>query len=189
MAGGVGSDWSEFGRIQFEATKGVTSSNFPRMRLPNSVCYLVLAVGLFLASLVVKTVLFPGTASGRQAILSAATERLTAQEEAMDYDFRGNTLVSSNLNTAALAWRLEKIDVSKTPADFKVAWLDYVRGWKRKAAYDVKQFARDAGQIIAAQVDPSGLNDISRRMDGRDTVELWHRCRLAAAKAGVDLPP
>lgn len=159
------------------------------MRASTVVSFGVLAVGLLMASLAVKSVFFPGTATRRQAILSAATERLTAQEEAMDYDFRGNTLVSSNLNTAALAWRLEKIDVSKTPADFKVAWLDYVRGWKRKAAYDVKQLARDAGQIYAAQVDPSGLNDISRRMDGRDTVELWHRCRLAAAKAGVDLPP
>jgi hypothetical protein len=142
-----------------------------------------------MASLAVKTVFFPGTASGRQAILSVAQERLVARDEAMDYDFRGNTLVSSNLNMAALAWRLAKINVSRTPTEFKVAWIDYVHGWERKAAYDVKQLARDAGQIYAAKVDPSGLNDVSRRWDQRDTDELWHRCRRAAARSGVDLPP
>jgi hypothetical protein len=159
-----------------------------RFRLSTILSFGVLVAGLVLASLTVKTVFFPGTASGRQAIIRVCAERTTAQQRSMKI-VRGGFGSFTNLNLQAYSAALQRIDAGRCPKKFRLAWLDYVHAWERWAGYGLVGMLRDVGELVPAAIAAGGMTDVSRRWERMNTSEAWRTVERVAVEYGVDLPP
>jgi hypothetical protein len=124
----------------------------------------------------------------RQAMRQVFSARLEARQ-AVQSVFRGGLGSFTNFDRVLYVKKLSQIPIQRTPTKFRLAWFDYVCTWERFAGYGAGSLIRDGAQVWAAPVDPSGLNDISRRWEKMDTTEAWRAVKRTALEFGIDAPP